>query len=281
MRDFVDRYGDIEPRGALSGVEVEEVKVGEIRAEWIVPHLADRNRRLVYIHGGGWVAGSLESHRPLAARLAASSTIPTLLIDYRLAPENPFPAGLNDCLTALEFAYSNGPYSSSTGGQVVLAGDSAGANLAAATVLELIARNSRVPDRLALICAALDGSANTLRGESETVKLGNSELELVMSAYTQGGVDIDDPRISPLGAPEWMLKRFPPTLLQCSLADFLVWDSLMFASRLAACGKRSVLSTWPQMPHVWHAFLGLLPEARAAVDEVANFLSAGKYGGTE
>ena len=281
MRDFVNRYGDIEPRTALSGVEIVEVKIGAMRAEWIVPQSGDKKNRLVYIHGGGWVAGSLESHRPLAARLAASSTIPTLLIDYRLAPEHPFPAGLNDCLDALEFAYSNGPNSSGAGGQVVLAGDSAGANLAAAAVLELIARGSRVPDRLALMCAALDGSANILRGESETVKLGNSELEVVMAAYTQGRAAVDDPRISPLGAPQWMLQRFPPTLLQCSLADFLLWDSLMFASRLATCGNRTVLSTWPQMPHVWHAFLELLPEAPAALDEVANFLSSGKYGGVE
>ncbi len=275
-RAFVDRYGDVEPRGALRGVDVTPMNIGECQAEWLVPRNARKGDRLVYLHGGGWFAGGLESHRPLASVVAELTGCATLLVAYRLAPEAPFPAAVEDCVAALSWATDNGPEGRAPARSLLLAGDSAGANLAAAVCLLAIGAGRRTPDRLAMICAPLDGAPNPSRGTRPDIVAGNGELERAMAAYVQGQAPIDDPRISPLKADEGLLARFPPTLLQASGAEYLLWDSQAFAGRLIDAGVRTSLSVWPAMPHVWHAFLDLLPEARQALAEIAAFLTPGR-----
>lgn len=275
-RAFVDRYGDVEPRQALHRVKVTAVRVGDCQAEWLVPPNGRDGDRLVYLHGGGWFAGGLESHRPMAATLAETTGCATLLVAYRLAPENPFPAGLDDCVAALDWTSDNGPEGQSPATALFLAGDSAGANLAAAACLLALGRGQRAPDRLAMICAPVDGSANPLRGSRPDIVAGNGALEQAMIGYVQGRAPLDDPRVSPLHADAELLAGFPPTLLQASSAEFLLWDSRAFADRLIEAGVRTNLSIWPDMPHVWHAFLELLPESRLALAEIAAFFDAGR-----
>ena len=106
---FVHQYGDIEPRPPLVGVTVTTLENAPFAAEWIVAPGADTSRRLVYLHGGGWVAGDLESHRPIAAELARLTGWAVLLVDYRLAPEHPFPAAFDDCVAAMTWARGHGP----------------------------------------------------------------------------------------------------------------------------------------------------------------------------
>ena len=276
MRAFVDRYGDIGPRAPLRGVAVTPVTAASRPAEWLVPVGADPDARLLYLHGGGWSAGGLESHRPLAAQLATLTGRATLLLSYRLAPEHPFPAGLEDCAAALRWTAEHGPEGPSPARRLLLAGDSAGANLAAAACLLAVRDGGRVPDRLAMICAPVDASAKPDRGARADIVAGNTELEQAIAGYVQGGASLDDPRLSPLRAESALLSGFPPTLLQVSGAEFLLWDSQRFADRLITAGVRTTLSVWPDLPHVWHAFLELLPEARLALSEVADFLSAGE-----
>lgn len=275
MRAFVDRYGDVSPREPLTGVEVRPVRAVDVDCEWIIPDGADTDSRLVFLHGGGWLAGGLESHRPMAARLAALSGVATLLVDYRLAPEHPFPAAFDDCAKAMAWATTNGPDGSSGARRLWLAGDSAGANLAAAITLAAAESDARMPDRMVLIGLPADSGAGDLRGITSEVAAGNAEMANVMNAYVQDGTPLDDPRISPLKGRRELLRRFPPTLLQVSAAEFLLWDSRAFSTRLIDAGVRTVLSVWPRMPHVWHAFLSLLPEASEALREAASFLTAG------
>jgi acetyl esterase/lipase len=280
MRAQVDRYGDVEPRGPLDGVEVRPVSADGVRAEWLVPFgpVGSPGLRVVYLHGGGWIAGGLESHRPIAADLAVRSGCPLLLVDYRLAPEHPFPAGYEDCARALAWAWRHGPDGACAAPRLGLAGDSAGANLAVAVTLQALQSGGRAPDRVALLSPPLDGHANHARGAAADERGDQSALAAVMALYLQGQASLEDVRVSPLHAPDSAFADFPPTLIQASAAEFLLWDAQEFARRLAACNRRVVLSIWPHLPHVWQAFLTLLPEAKEALSEVAAFLAAATRG---
>jgi acetyl esterase/lipase len=276
MRAFVDRYGDVEPRGPLPAKEVRPVRAGGVPAEWILPHQLLGDERIVLLHGGGWVAGGLNSHRPMAAALAEMSGLAVLLVDYRLAPEHPFPAGFDDCRAAFAWALKNGPGGAGTEAPVYLVGDSAGGNLSAAVCVDAIASGARTPDRLVLMSPVLDGSPNPARGAAAAANGDHASLEAMMTLYMQSREQIENPRVSPLMAASDILARFPPTLIQASNAEFLVWDAGEFARRLMTGGVRVSLSIWPAMPHVWQAFLSLLPEAREALGEAAGFLTAAR-----
>lgn len=274
MRDGVDRYGDIEPRPPLDGVVITPAANPDIVAEWVIAPGADAASRLVYLHGGGWIAGGLYSHRPITAYLARRTGCAVLAVDYRLAPEHPFPAGLDDSVAAIDWAADNGPKGPGPAARLLLAGDSAGGNLAAAACLRLIAADARVPDRLALLSAVLDVSPGAADGEADA-QVGADGIALMMTMYAPQVVALDAPDLSPARAPAAMLDRFPPTLLQASAHEYLLGDAQRFMTRLTAAGNRAVLSVWPDMPHVWHAFFSLLPEAPGALDEVAEFLRSG------
>lgn len=271
MRDGVDRYGDVEPRAPLLDVEVRPVDAGGARAEWLLAAGARPDHRIVYLHGGGWVAGGLYSHRAMCAHLARRSECAVLSVDYRLAPEHPYPAGLDDSLAAIRWAARNGPDGAGSVKHLALAGDSAGGNLAAASCIRLIAANEPVPDRLALICAALDVAPPRTASPGD----GNVDaagVAMMMSLYAPGADSLEHVELSPINAAPETLGRFPPTLLQASVAEYLLNDAQRFMVRLTASRRRAVLSVWPDLPHVWHAFTSLLPEAPAALDEVADFL---------
>ena len=157
MRAFVDRYGDVEARGPLPAKEIRPVRAGDVPAEWILPHQLLGDERIVLLHGGGWVAGDLNSHGPMAAALAEMSGLAVLLVDYRLAPEHPFPAGFQDCRAAFAWALENGPGGAGTASQIYLVGDSAGGNLSAAVCIDAVASGDRAPHRLVLMSPALEG----------------------------------------------------------------------------------------------------------------------------
>lgn len=272
MRDGVDRYGDVEPRAPLPDVEVRPVDADGVRAEWLLALGARTDHRIVYLHGGGWVAGSLYSHRGICAHLARRSACAVLSVDYRLAPEHPYPAGLDDSLAAIRWAMRNGPEGPGGAQHLALAGDSAGGNLAAASCIRLIAADEPVPARLALICAVLDVAPpkSAAAGDGNVDAAG---VAMMMALYAPGEESLEQAELSPLNAATETLHRFPPTLLQASGAEYLLADAQRFMARLTASRRRAVLSIWPDLPHVWHAFTSLLPEAPAALDEVTDFLA--------
>ncbi|MBV9982142.1 alpha/beta hydrolase [Bradyrhizobium sp.] len=234
----------------------------------------------MYTHGGGWVGGSPRDYRALTGTLARLAGASILVVDYRLAPEHRFPSGLQDCVTAFRWAARKGTdgerSSGRSGGPTMhlsLVGDSAGGNLAAATCLELAARGERLPDRLVLIAGTLDNLPQADRVGIDDQIVTAESLAAGTAAYVGSNISSSDYRISPVYAPRDLLAKFPPTLLQASAIETLGHDSRKFAARLEDAGVRINLSIWPDLPHVWHAFLGLIPEATEALREIADFVS--------
>ncbi|TWT02048.1 alpha/beta hydrolase [Reyranella sp. CPCC 100927] len=271
LRRAMNHYGDIGTPPALTGVRVTPVLAGGVPAEWVVAAGGSSRRRIVYVHGGGWAAGGPDAYRALAAELARRSGAAVLVVDYRLAPEHVFPAGLDDCSAALAWAASHGPDGAQDALSLTLAGDSSGGNLAAATCLQAVTSGARVPDRLVLIAGVLDGAADAQRVGRDDPVVTAENVAGAYGMYTGGAVPLADPRVSPVRAPHAVLKRFPPTLIQVSGSEYLLADSRRFAQRLEEADVRVSLSVWPGLPHVWHVFLGQLPDASQALQEIADF----------
>lgn len=279
FRRAAEAYGDARPRPPLDAVAVETLAAGGIRGEWLRTPGAMPDRRLVYLHGGGWAGGSPGSHRALTAELARSTGWSVLSVDYRLAPEDPFPAAVDDAVAAVEWAWTHGPASGGDAERLALVGDSAGANLAAAACLKLVRSEKRVPDRLALMSGMFDltdrADRHALPYAVAAKRFGAvaepAAIAGVVGMYAQN-VPPDDPLVSPLLADRDLLARFPPTLLQVSSAEYLYHDSVRFARRLSEAEVPTRLSVWPGQPHVWQIFTTLIPESREALAEIDRFI---------
>ena len=283
MRGTLPRYGDVGPAPDLSDITFTPVSANGVNAEWVTAAGASNQYRIVWNHGGGWAAGSPLDYRTISGTLARLTGASILMVDYRLAPIHRFPAGLNDCVTAYEWALNNGPQSEKAGKfnkdpaeRISMLGDSAGANLAAATCIRLIMAGTRLPDRLALIAGTFDNVSMSERIGIDDPICTQQSLTLCVEFYLTEGVKASDPLISPVFAAREILAQFPATLIQVSTVEALLHDSKKFAGRLEEAMVRVNLSLWPDLPHVWHAFLGLFPEATEALEEVADFIQRGK-----
>jgi acetyl esterase/lipase len=260
-------------RGAERCKEIE-VRIGDRPAIWLAPPGARDDLRLVHLHGGGWIAGSITSHRAFAAELAWRANAPVLLPSYRLAPEHPYPAALEDALSALRHAQAHSPTGLPSSASVCVSGDSAGGNLAAALALKCAAMGSPGPDRIALMSPllALKLGESAFSAPVHDPVVQQDGIDFVAAMYTNGATDLA-PFIEPLMANSDLLQRLRPTLIQVSGAESLRNQAVAFANRLWDVGVEARLSMWPHLPHVWHVFLEMLPDSRAAVAEAAAFLS--------
>jgi len=180
--------------------------------------------------------------------------------------------GAGGLARAYAWAVDSGPDGRQPVRWLSLAGDSAGGNLAAATCLLVGERQARSPDRLGLIAGSLDNIPAGGRIGRDDPLCTPEGFANSAAAYLPPGVTADDPHVSPIYAARDQLARFPPTLIQVSGAEALLYDSRRFAERLQAADVQTLLSVWPGLPHVWHCFLGQLPEAEAALRELACFL---------
>jgi len=278
MRGTIARYGDVDLSVSYEDISFTPIAIDGVEAEWVTLKGASNGRRIVWIHGGGWAAGSPVEYRTLSATLARMSGASVLMIDYRRSPDHPYPAGLDDCVKAFRWALNNGPDSAAAGladrdpaERISLLGDSAGGNLAAATCLRLIADGAKLPDRLILVAGTLDNVSMAERvGEDDPICTPES-LSNSVHFYLTDGHCAADPFVSPAFASTEALAQFPPTLIQVSTSEALLFDSRKFAGRLEKAKVRVNLSLWPELPHVWHAFLGLFPEAREAFAEIVDF----------
>lgn len=260
-------------RGAERCQEIE-IRIGDRAAVWLVPPGARDDLHLVHLHGGGWVAGSITSHRAFAAELAWRANAPVLLPSYRLAPEHPYPAALEDALSALRYAQTYSPTGVPSSLSVCLSGDSAGGNLAAAVALNCAAVGSPGPDRIALMSPllALKLGESAFNAPVHDPVVQQDGIDFVAAMYTNGAIELA-PFIEPLLADSDLLQRLSPTLIQVSAAESLRNQAVSFANRLWEADVEARLSIWPHLPHVWHVFLEALPDSRAAVAEAAAFLS--------
>jgi acetyl esterase/lipase len=246
-------------------VKVETVTLGGVRAERLTPPSA-KNAAVLYLHGGGYCIGSPRSHRHLAAAIGAAAEAVVVVPDYRLAPEHPFPAAVDDAVATYRALLAGGVSPS----RVAIAGDSAGGGLTVATLLAL--RDAGVPLPAAGVCISpwtdLTCSAKsyeTRAAADPIVKLAG--ITEMATAYLAGR----DPR-TPLASPLFAdLRGLPPLLILVGDAEVLLDDAVALAERAEAAGVDATLEVWDEMVHVWPWFLPMLDEAPAAVDRIAMF----------
>lgn len=252
-----------------SGVVVEPVRVGALPAEWLRPAGARADATVLYLHGGGYAIGSAKSHRHLAAAIAKAAGTPALLVDYRRAPEHPFPAAVEDAVASYRWLLGTGHPSR----RIVVAGDSAGGGLTVATLVALRDAGTALPAAGVCISPWVD---LTCGGASYQTKAASDPLvtrEGVarMAAWYLAGADPKTPLASPLHAD---LRGLPPLLVHVGSEEVLLDDARQLATQAGAAGVEATLAVWPEMVHVWHWFLGMLDEAQAAVDEIGAFVGA-------
>jgi monoterpene epsilon-lactone hydrolase len=252
---------------APTDLAYEPVAAGGVRAEWVVPPGASEGRALLYLHGGGYVICSPDTHREMVAHLARASGCRVLLLDYRLAPEFPFPAAVEDAVAAYRWLLAQGYPARG----LAVAGDSAGGGL---TVAALVAfRYLGLPMPGAAVCFSpwtdLACTGETLASKaSEDPIVSRPLLEQLAETYLAGA----DPR-SPLASPLYAdLRGLPPLLVQVGTAETLLDDSRRLADRCREVGVEVSLEEWEGMPHVWHFFVSFLPEAQQAIARAGQFL---------
>lgn len=250
----------------LERVERERVDLGGVASTWFTPRHGPHDRVVFYLHGGGYVSGSALGYSELIARVALASAARALAVDYRLAPEHPFPAALDDATAAWRALVASGVDPS----RVVVAGDSAGGGLALALLVAIRDGGGPLPAAGALLSPWLDLGATgaTIHEHREYDYLTRDLLVGCADAYL-AGADPGDPRASPLHAD---LAGLCPLLVQVGGAEALLDDSRRLVARARAAGIGVDLDVAPHMVHVWHFFAALLPESRSAIDRVGAFV---------
>ena len=254
-------------RALPDSVVGDMVDASGVPAEMQTPDEASDDNLILYFHGGGYVGGSIASHRNLTGHLALHSGYRVLSVEYRLAPEYPHPAAVEDAVASYSWAIAQG-YKPEN---IAIAGDSAGGGLTAACLISLRDQQLPGPAAAMMISPWLDMG---LTGESMVTNEGHdSSISSIgmprMRELFLGNAPIDDPLASPLNA---NLEGLPPLLIQVGDEEVLMSDSLRFAEKATDAGVEVELRVWPEMFHVWHACVGLFQEAADAIDEMVEFL---------
>jgi len=263
MRGAIEKVSE----RVASDVKSEPVDAGGVKAEWIVPPNAASDRVILYLHGGGYVMGSINTHRAMIARIARASEARALALDYRLAPEHPFPAAVDDVVAAYKWLLAQG-YKP---GKIVISGDSAGGGLAIAGLLAI--RDAGLP----MMAAGAPISPWTdMEGTGASMKTLADKDPMVdfaglarMAKWYGGTADPRHPLLSPIYADA---KGLPPLLIQVGGAEVLQDDSRRFAELAKKAGVPVELEVWDDMIHVWHSFAKILPEGQQAIDKIGKFV---------
>lgn len=265
MRQGFEQLG--QKFAASASVQIDTVDANGVPAEWVIAAGVAAVRTILYLHGGGYVIGSPATHRGLAERLSKAAGARVLVIDYRLAPEHPFPAAVEDATTAYRWLLASG----TEAGNIAVAGDSAGGGLTAATLVALRDAGDALP--AAGICLSpwvdMEGMGASMTARAGLDPMVQKEGLLNMAAlYLQGA----DPR-SPLAAPLYAnLHGLPPLLVQVGTSETLYDDATRLADRAQAAGVDVTLEPWEEMIHVWHLFAESLPEGQKAIDRIGAFV---------
>jgi monoterpene epsilon-lactone hydrolase len=271
--DYRQRRKDIDSRGLEYGlapdVAVEQTNANGVRAEWNSTPPAARDAVLLYLHGGGFVIGSLDSHRHLVSEAGRAAKALTLALDYRLAPEHPFPAAVEDAVAGYRFLLAQGYRPE----RVTIAGDSAGGGLVVSAMIAI--RDAGLPQPACGWCIspwvdleALGETMSTKASADPTVqKAGILDMARL---YLNGA----DPR-SPLAAPIYAnLAGLAPLLIQVGATETLLDDAIRLAKIAGASDVRVDLQIWPEMIHVWHLFHPELKAGLRAIEQGGSFVRA-------
>jgi len=271
--DYRQRRKDMDANflqyGIARDVSVEPVTANGVRAEWTSTPGDDRDAALLWVHGGGYVIGSLDSHRHLVSEAGRAAKAWALALDYRLAPEHPFPAAVEDAASGYRYLLSRGIRP----GRIAIAGDSAGGGLVVAAMLAI--REAGLPQPACGWCISpwvdMEGIGETMSTKAEADPMVQREPLLEMARLYLGGAD---PR-APLAAPIYAdLKGLAPLLIQVGAAETLLDDAIRLAKVAGAADVRVDLQVWPEMVHVWHLFHPELKAGLRAIKQGGEFVRA-------
>jgi epsilon-lactone hydrolase len=247
------------------GVTIEKVLVGKINCEWVVPPNVNSGRTLYYIHGGGFYAGSLNTHRATVANFASSMGIRAFHIDYSLAPEYPFPAAVEDCISVYKWLIEHDTSPKS----IVIGGESAGATLTLNTLINCRNQGIELPAGAFCLCPLTDFAfkSESLVNHAESELFYTlEELEWVRRIYA-GGHDLKDPNLSPVYAD---LNGLPPLLIHTTDQEMLCDDAIRLNIKAQTDGVNTELKVWNGLFHGFQ-LLPFLPESKTALAEIASF----------
>lgn len=241
-----------------------------LNGDWIEPAApthAARRRCVLYLHGGGYFAMSPKTHRVITSRLAVWSNSRLFALDYRLAPEHPFPAALDDAVAAFRALIATG----TPAAEIVVAGDSAGGGLALGLLLALRDAGETLPAGALLFSPWTDlaVTGQSVTRNAATDPLLDAALVAPVARLYLGDASATNPLASPVYAD---LRGLPPVFIQVSDSEILLDDSQRIAENARRSGVVATLRTWPGLPHVWHLFAPFLPEGRDALREAAAFV---------
>ena len=265
MRQGLDAMGKATPR--LADVSAAIADAGGISAEWLTPTGGDPHSVILYLHGGGYLLGSVDSHRALLERLAKASGRRVLAINYRLAPEAPFPAPVEDACAAYRWLLAQGIAAK----RIAISGDSAGGGLVLATLIALRDAGDAMPGCAVPISPWTDmegtGASMETRAAVDPMVQKGPLVEMA-GAYLQGA-DSKNPLASPLYGD---FKGLPPLLIQVGDAETLLDDTTRIVPKLKAAGVDVTMEVWPDMIHVWHLFAPMLDKGQEAIDGIGAFV---------
>lgn len=249
------------------GFKYATENIGDIKTEWVMPNGADEKKVLLYFHGGGYATGSINTHRTLVSQIARNAGITALSVEYRLAPEHKFPAAVEDAFAAYQWLLQKGYLPQN----ICFGGDSAGGGLTLATLLYVRDKNTPLPKCAIALSPWTDHTftGNSYQANRLIDPMLVAEGFPVWSKHYTGDADPKNPYISPLFGD---LHGLPPVYIQVGEDELLLDDSTRFAAKAKEAGVDIALDVFPEMFHVFQAFLRILPTARQANLQLGNFL---------
>ncbi|MGO9383973.1 MAG: alpha/beta hydrolase [Mycobacterium sp.] len=254
-------------RPAEPDITSEPIVANGVNAAWISAPGAPDDRAVLYLHGGGYIMGSLNTHRDMMGRISRAAQTRVLGLDYRLAPEHPFPAAVDDTVAGYRFLLDQGLPSA----RLAIAGDSAGGAL---TLAALVAgRDAGFPMPAAAVCLSpfldLEGTGESITTRANVDPIATPEVIDVWAKAYLAGADPRTPLANPLYAD---LAGLPPLLIQVGDHEVLLDDSTRLAERAQAAGVQVKLEIWREMIHRWHSYAAVLPEGQQAIEDIGAFL---------
>lgn len=255
--------------GVASDISFEQVRIGQCEAQWSIAPGSDPGRVLLYLHGGGYCSGSIRSHRGMVSETGRAAGVRTLALGYRLAPEHPFPAALEDAVAAVEHLLRM----DIPAGRIAIGGDSAGGGLTLATLVRLRDAGRPLP-----ACAWLVSPWIDLEMTGKSIDTKDADDPLIHRAYLQelasaycGGESPRNPLISPVHAD---LRGLPPMLVQVGSAETLLDDAVAIVERFGEADVSATLEIWPRMIHAWHLWSARLTAGRQAMASAGAYIGA-------